>query len=63
MKKAEIKVNDTYEINGNFVIISRIENGNIYAADPIFNDDGDCITGYDKSTECILTDCEIKNLK
>jgi hypothetical protein len=61
MKKEQVKVGETYELRGNLVACTRIENGCVYVADATFTDEGE-FSGYDSTTENWLTDSEIKHL-
>lgn len=61
MKKENIKIGYTYEIRGNFVIVTNILNGEIEVADVEFNEDGE--PQAIKGTENFLTDFEVKHLK
>ena len=62
MKKHLIKVCNLYTLDENLVLITAIHGENIYAAEPILSNDGDCLVGFVRGTEKLLTDSEIKAL-
>ncbi|MBE6904645.1 MAG: hypothetical protein E7480_08595 [Ruminococcaceae bacterium] len=60
MKKENIEIGGCYFLNGNIRMITNISNGNIYASDVEFDENG---IPYATGCENLLTDYEVKHLQ